>query len=160
MIECFSNADWAGSKEDRRSTLGYCVFVGGNLVSWKSKKQSVVSRSSAKFEYKAMTQSMCEIMWLHQLLMEVGIETSIPTKLWCDNQTALHIASNLVFYEQTKHIEIDCHFVRKKIQLGLISIGYVKTGEQLGDNLTKALSRDRVSYLFNKLGMINIYAST
>ena len=64
-----------------KSTLGYCVFVGGNLVSWKSKKQSVVSRSSAESEYRAMTQSMSEIMWLHQLLMEVGIETLVPAKL-------------------------------------------------------------------------------
>ena len=61
--------------------------------------------------------------------MEVGIETPVPTKFWCDNKTALHIASNLVFYERTKHIEIDCHFVHEKIQLGLISTGYVKTGE-------------------------------
>ena len=64
-----------------KSTLGYCVFVGGNLVSWKSKKQSVVSRSSAESEYRVMTQSMSEIMWLHQLLMEVGIETLVPAKL-------------------------------------------------------------------------------
>ena len=78
-----------------------------------------------------MTQSVCEIMWLHQLLMKVGIETPVPTKLLCDNQTVLHIASNLEFYERTKHIKIDCHFVREKIQLGLISTGYVKTGEQL-----------------------------
>ena len=107
-----------------------------------------------------MTQFVCEIMWLHQLLMEVGIKTVVPTKLWCDNQAALHIASNLVFHERTKHIEIDRHFVREKIQLGLISIGYVKTGEQLGDIFTKALSGDRVSYLCNKLGMIDIYTPT
>ena len=105
------------------------MFVRGNLVSWKSKKQSVVSRSSAEFKYKAMTQSVCEIMWLNQLLMEVDIKTPVPTKPWCDNQVALHIASNPVFHERTKHIEIDCHFVREKIQLGLISTGYVKTGE-------------------------------
>ena len=97
-----------------------------------------------------MTQSVCEIMWLHQLLMEVGIETPVPTKLWCDNQAALHIAYNLVFHERTKHIEIDCHFVREKIQLDLISTGYVKTGEQLSDIFTKALNEDRVSYLCNK----------
>ena len=107
-----------------------------------------------------MTQSVCEIMWLHQLLMEVDIKTVVPAKLWCDNQAALHIASNPIFHERTKHIEIDCHFVREKIQLGLISTGYVKTGEQLSDIFTKALSGDWVSYLCNKLGMIDIYALT
>ena len=80
-IECFSNADWVGSQEDRRSTSGYCVFVGGNLVSWKSKKQSVVLRSSAELEYRTMTQSVCEIMWIRHFLMEVGIETSLLVKL-------------------------------------------------------------------------------
>ena len=103
----------------------YCVFVGGNLVLWKSEKRSVVSRSSAESEYRAMTQLVCEIMWLHQLLMEVDIETLVLAKLWCDNQTILHIAYNPVFHERTKHIEIDCHFVREKIQLSLISTGYV-----------------------------------
>ena len=107
-----------------------------------------------------MAQSICEIMWLHQLLAEVGIKTSVPTKLWCDNQTAHHIASNLVFHERTKHKEINCHFIREKIQLGLISTRYVKTGRQLGDIFAKALSGDQVSYLCNKLDMINIYAPT
>ena len=92
--------------------------------------------------------------------MGVGIETPVPTKLWCENQAALHIASNHVFHEQTKHIKINGHFVHKKIQLGLISTGYVKTGEQLSDIFTKALSEDRVNYLCNKLGMINIHAPT
>ena len=100
--------------------------------------------------YQAMAQSACEIMWIRQLLMKVGIKTFVPAKLWCDNQVAMHIASNPVFHEWTKHIEIDCHFVREKIQLGLISTGYVKTGEQLGDIFTKPLSGDKVSYLCNK----------
>ena len=93
-IECFSDADWTRSKEDMRSTSGYCVFFEGNLISWKSKNQSIVSRSSAESEYRAMTQSVCKIMWIHQLLMEVGIKTSIPAKLWCDNQAAMHITCN------------------------------------------------------------------
>ena len=88
--------------------------------------------------------------------MEFNIKTSVPAKLRCDNQVALHIASNPVLQATTK----DCHFIREKIQLGLISTGYVKIGEQLGDIFTKALSGDRVSYLCNKLGMINVYAPT
>ena len=68
-----------------------------------------------------MTQSVCEIMWIRQLLMEVDLETSLSVKLWCDNQAAMHISSNSVFHEHTKHVEIDCHFVREKIQLQLIS---------------------------------------
>ena len=159
-FECYTDVDWTGSKEDRRSTTSYYVFVRGNLVLWKSRKQSDVSRSSAESEYRVMAQSVCEIMWLHQLLMDVGIKTPIPAKLWCDKQAALHIASNPVFHERTKHIEIDCHCVCEKIQLGLISTRYVRDGEQLGDIFTKALNGDRVNYLCNKLGMINIYAPT
>ena len=107
-----------------------------------------------------MTQSACKIMWLHQLLAKVSIKTSVPAKLWCDNQVVLHIASNHFFHELTKHIEIDFRFVCEKIQHGLISTGYVKIGEQLGDIFTKALNGDRVSYLCNKLDMINIYSPT
>ena len=80
-FKCFADIDWARSKEDRKSTTGYHVFVGGNLVSWKSKNQSVVSRSSIESEYRAMTESVCEIMWLHKLLIEVGIKTPVPAKL-------------------------------------------------------------------------------
>ena len=107
-----------------------------------------------------MGQSVCEIMWIHQLLLEVGIATSVPVKLWCNNQAHMHIESNHVFHEQIKHIEIDYNFVHKKIQMGLISIGYVRSTEQLGDIFTKALRGDRVSYFCNKLSMINIYAPT
>ena len=92
--------------------------------------------------------------------MEVGIETLVLARLWCDKQAALYNTSNPMFHEQTKHIEIDFHFVREKIQLCLISIGYVKAKEQLDDIFTKALCGDRVSYLCNKLSMINIYAPT
>ncbi|KAK2974296.1 hypothetical protein RJ640_016782 [Escallonia rubra] len=116
-IECFSDADWAGSKLDRKSTTGYCVFVGGNLVSWKSKKQSVVSRSSAESEYRAMAQSTCEVMWICHLLEEISLKPPLPAKLWCDNQVARHIASNPVYHERTKHIEVQRNRVFNKLDL-------------------------------------------
>lgn len=159
-IEAFSDADWAGSRSDRRSTSGFCVFVGGNLVSWKSKKQNVVSRSTAESEYRGMANAICVLMWINHFMSEIGLKPKLPAKLWCDNQEAIHIASNPVFHERTKHIEVDCHFIREKVQQGLIVTGFVRSGDQMADIFTKALSGARVEYLCSKLSMINKYAST
>ncbi|CAN4098284.1 unnamed protein product [Withania somnifera] len=104
-----------------------------------------------------MSKSTCEIIWLHHLLSEIGVKHPTPSKLGCDNQVVLHIASNSVYHERTKHIEVDRHFIREKIRENLISTGYVKTREQLADLLTKALNETRVDYLCNKLGMTIIY---
>ena len=112
QIVCYSDADWAGSPIDRRSISGYCVFIGGNLISWKNKKQDVVAKSSTETEYRAMTLATCELIWLKHLLQELRVGKDEQMELIYDNQAALHISSNPVFHERTKHIKVDCHFIR------------------------------------------------
>ncbi|WMV23432.1 hypothetical protein MTR67_016817, partial [Solanum verrucosum] len=107
--------------------LNYLIVTRPDIAYARSKKQTVVSRSSAESEYRAMAQSTCEILWIHYLLVEIGLNPLSLAKLWCDNQDALHIASNPVYHERTKHIEVDCHFVHEKIQENMISTGYVNT---------------------------------
>ncbi|KAM1862019.1 hypothetical protein ACFX14_002530 [Malus domestica] len=108
----YTNTDWACNSLDRKSTIGFCIFVEGNLVSWKSKKQSVFTRSSAEAEYKAMATTTCELIWVKGLLSDLGFPSSQPMTLMCHNQAAMHIASNTVFHERTKHIEVECHYIR------------------------------------------------
>ncbi|KAG7556871.1 Integrase catalytic core [Arabidopsis suecica] len=136
----YCDADYAGDKTDRRSTTGYCTFIGGNLVTWRSKKQKVVSLSSAEAEYRAMRKLTTELMWLKALLKDFGIDTPKPITMHCDNQAAIHIASNSVFHERTKHIEVDCHKVREQVQLGVILPCYTESEEQLADIFTKGAS--------------------
>jgi len=114
-MKTYSDSDWGGCHITRRSVNDYCIFLGNSLVSWKSKKQTNVSRSSTEAEYWAMENACLKLTWLRYILRDLRVPIRTPTPLYCDNQAALHIAANLIFHERTKHIEIDCHIVREKL---------------------------------------------
>lgn len=115
-LHAYCDSDWAGCKESRHSLTGYCFLVGNSLISWKCKKQPTVSKSPAEAEYRSMADTCCEIAWLLNLFRAFEIDSLTPVTLHCDSKLALYIASNSVFNERTKHIEIDCHLVREKLQ--------------------------------------------
>ena len=128
------------------------------LISWKSKKQDVVVRSSTEVEYRAMTLATCELIWLKQLLQELRFGKDGQMTLVCDNQEALHIAYNPVFHERTKHIKVDCHFIREKIASGCMTTSFVNSSDQLADIFIKSLHGLRIRFICNKLGAYNLYA--
>jgi Reverse transcriptase (RNA-dependent DNA polymerase)/Integrase core domain/gag-polypeptide of LTR copia-type/GAG-pre-integrase domain len=160
-LTVYTDADWAGNPTDRRSTSGLCAFVGGNLVTWQSKKQPVVAKSSAEAEYRAMSNATSEIVWLRLLLHELGCPSlDHPTKLFCDNQAAMHIASNPVFHERTKHIEVSCHYVRENLLNRTIETPYIRSEDQLADVFTKALTKRKFEEIVDKLTSDDIFRST
>ncbi|XP_026420510.1 uncharacterized protein LOC113316568 [Papaver somniferum] len=134
----YSDSDWAGDVTDRRSFTGYCVFLGDSLISWRSKKQSIVFRSSAEAEYRALAHTTSEIIWLRWLLTDMGIYLRKPTPLFFDNKVVIQITHIDVFHERTKYIEIDCHFTRHHFKHGTITLPHVKSELQIADLFTKS----------------------
>jgi Reverse transcriptase (RNA-dependent DNA polymerase) len=156
-IEGYCDSDWASCSDDRKSTSGYCMFIGGNLVSWKSKKQTVVARSTAETEYRAMALGVAEMLWLRALLVELKIDQRAQMKLWCDNKTAISITNNPVQHDRTKHIEIDRFFIKEKLNSGLLELGHVSTRDQAADCLTKGLNLLDLTRGCDKMGLVIIF---
>ncbi|XP_019095237.1 PREDICTED: uncharacterized protein LOC109130238 [Camelina sativa] len=145
-LTAYTDSDWAGCSDTRRSTLGYCVYLGENLISWSSKRQQTVSRSSVESEYKGVANMVAETCWIKNLLLEMHIPIRSATLVYCDNISAIYLSNNLIQHQRTKHIEIDLHFVREKVCLGQVKVLHVPSSLQFADIFTKGLP----TMLFNE----------
>ncbi|XP_022154966.1 uncharacterized protein LOC111022111 [Momordica charantia] len=139
-LQGFADSDWASDPDDRHSTSGFCIQFGGNLVSWTSKKQVVVSRSSTEAEYRSLAHAAADLIWIQILLSELRLSLPQPPILWCDNLSAVHFSVNLVLHSRAKHVEIDIYFVRNLVLQYKLRVTHIPTATQIVDILTKSLS--------------------
>nr|XP_016447195.1 PREDICTED: uncharacterized mitochondrial protein AtMg00810-like [Nicotiana tabacum] len=159
QLLAYCDSDWGACLQTGRSVTGYLVKFGGALVSWKSKKQETVSRSLAEAEFRSMATCIAEITWLISLFRELGVEIQLPVQLRCYSKAVIQITANPIFHERTKHIDIDCHFVRERILYGIVQTNHVSIKEQLADILTKSLAKTQHDHFLHNLGVKNLYST-
>ncbi|KAJ0456165.1 putative RNA-directed DNA polymerase [Helianthus annuus] len=154
-LTAFSDSDWGGIHDGGRSTTAYILYLGSNIISWKSTRQKSVSRSSTEAEYKALANATAEISWVQHLLAELGIHLSQPPTLFCDNTGATYLCANPVYHSRMKHVALDYHFVREKVSNGSLKVFHINSKDQLADVLTKPLSRVPFLQIRSKIGVSN-----
>jgi hypothetical protein len=155
QLEAYSDADWASCPNTRRSVSGWCMFLGSSFISWKSKKQACVSKSSTESEYIAMSSTCSEITWLRGLLGELGVPQLTQTSLYTDNTSTIQIVVNHVFHKRIKHIKVDCHSIREALVRQEITLPHISTKHQTADIFTKALSRHHHKFMIDKLMLLD-----
>lgn len=160
QLTAYSDADWAGCPSTRRSTSGFCVFLGNNLLFWSAKRQPTVSRSSAEAEYKGVANVVAETCWLRNLLLEMHCPLQRATIVYCDNISAVYLSSNPVQHQRTKHIEIDIHFVREKVKMGHVKVFHIPAASQYADIFTKGLPTSLFQSFRCSLGVSQLAAAT
>lgn len=139
----YTDSDWAGSVDDRKSTSGYIFCLGTKVISWSSKKQKSVALSSAEAEYIAATDAACEGVWLRRILKDLKFEQKEPTTIFCDNMSTIAMTKNPVFHARSKHIELRHHFIRELVNEKEISMEFINTNNQPADFLTKAVTSEK-----------------
>ena len=154
-LDGFSDADWAGDTNDRKSTSGYVFTMSGSAISWRSKKQTSVALSTAEAEYIALSSATQEAMWLRQLFSDLikDFKMSTPTTIYEDNQSTICMARNNQSHGRSKHVDIKYHFVREQVERETIKVIYCKSEEMTADILTKGLLNYQFKKLRTKLGM-------
>ncbi|GJZ18877.1 putative RNA-directed DNA polymerase [Tanacetum coccineum] len=149
--QMYTDADWAGDKGNRRSTSGYFTIVGGNLVTWRSKKQKVVSLSSTEAEFRGIARGLTEVLWVRRLLTEIEYPPQEASKIMSDNKAAIQISENPVQHDRTKHVEVDRHFIKEKLEAEIITLPFVRSEDQLADILTKSVNERALHKCLDKL---------
>nr|GEX69736.1 retrovirus-related Pol polyprotein from transposon TNT 1-94 [Tanacetum cinerariifolium] len=151
-LTAFTDADHAGCQDNRRSTSGSVKFLGERLISWSSKRQKSAAISSTEAEYIAISGCYAQILWMRSQLSDYSLVFN-KILMYCDNKSVIALCCNNVQHSQSKHIDIRYHFIKEQVENGVIGLYFVNTEYQLADLFTKALGRDKIEFLTNKIGM-------
>lgn len=153
-VECFTDADYAGDHQNRRSTSGMIAFLASGPISYRAQQQSTTAMSTTEAEYIASVLSAKELVWLRAFLKELKVDLKREPEMLCDNQSSIRLIKNPEFHQRTKHIDIAYHFVREKYEEGLFALRYVSTEDQKADIFTKALATNRFQELRDAIGCV------
>jgi hypothetical protein len=152
----YSDSDWGSDSDERKSVTGYVLLLQGGAISWNSRRQQTIALSTTEAEYMALSSTTQEVLWLRELNMELNQDNNIQeaTTIFCDNRSAVHLATTSSYHPRSKHIDIRHHFIREKYDLGFVKFINIGTDDMVADNLTKAVTKPKHFFCCEKMGII------